>query len=991
MNKILKKLSKIVFVVCATLLCVLIAGYDVALANATIINNALHAKTDKEVSIGSSENIDSEYFKSDYTDKNNYIKDVSEFCRKLESEGLVLLTNENNALPLPAKAKVSFFAQGSVTLNYGSSGSSATNTKTYGSLKDAFESKDFSVNADLWQWYKSRTNNIRKNTVEGLVKTYTVNESEWSDVRAVNSENFANYCDAAIVTLSRDSGEGFDVSTRGSDGIDGSYLSLTRQEEDLLKGLTSLKASGVFERIIVLLNSAVPIQLDFLFDSEIKIDACLWVGNVGMTGALGIADVFAGDVNPSGRLTDTFCRDNFSSPAMASWILNNNGIFSQEYGNAAQYNLNSSQKYYGVYVEGIYVGYRYYETRYEDYVTGKDKSGQYDYSEVAFPFGHGLSYTSFVYSDFTVTENDEKSFNVSVKVTNTGDKAGREVVQIYLQKPYIQGGVEKASVELVGFTKTGELAAGKDETVNITVNKEVFKSYDALTAKTYVMDAGKYYLAAGTDAHDALNNLLALKGFSPENTENRMTAAGNKDLAAVALQLEGTDTVTYSKSVETGVKITNQFDFADINLYENRGSNKVTYLSRLDWQGTWPKGKVELNVASTAMMQDLSSHKKIQEDNAQKPPEYNVQSGSLLITLRGLNYDHEAWDKLLNQLTYEEMALLISNAAFGTSTLDSISLKETKASDGPTAVTGSVTGTSFPSEGIWASTFDTEMIEKVGDFLAEDARLNGVDTLYAPGMNIHRTPFGGRAHEYFSEDPYLTAMAAIAEVSGMKKKGVIGVLKHFAFNDEESARNGICIWLNEQSAREIYLLPFEYAMRPSMGGAVGAMSSFNRVGTLWTGASRALQMTVSREEWNYQGYFITDMASSNGALFMTYDDGIFNGTDLFLGSGSKTALKEWKNSVAFKNRVREATHRVLYVTVNYSAAMNGVTPNKRYVSIMPWWQVTLFVAIIFVGVLAAAGLVTYLVLLFKNNALCNNVSDCENNDNHSNVTSKFNE
>lgn len=974
MNKMLKKLSKIVFVVCATLLCVLIAGYDVALANATIINNALHAKTYKEVSIGSSENIDSEYFKSDYTDKNDYIKDVSEFCRKLESEGLVLLTNENNALPLPAKAKVSFFAQGSVTLNYGSSGSSATDTDTYGSLKDAFESKDFSVNADLWQWYKSRTNNLRKNTVEGLVKTYTVNESEWSDVRAVNSENFANYGDAAIVTLSRDSGEGFDVSTRGSDGIDGSYLSLTRQEEDLLKGLTSLKASGIFERIIVLLNSAVPIQLDFLFDSGIKIDACLWVGNVGMTGALGIADVFAGDVNPSGRLTDTFCRDNFSSPAMASWILNNNGIFSQEYGNAAKYNLNSSQKYYGVYVEGIYVGYRYYETRYEDYVTGKDKSGEYDYSEVAFPFGHGLSYTSFSYGDFTVTENDEKSFNVSVKVTNTGNKAGREVVQIYLQKPYIQGGVEKASVELVGFTKTGELAAGKDETVNITVNKEVFKSYDALTAKTYVMDAGKYYLAAGTDAHDALNNLLALKGFSPENTENRMTAAGNKDLAAVALQLEGTDTVTYSKSVETGVKITNQFDFADINLYENRGSNKVTYLSRSDWQGTWPKGKVELNVASTAMMQDLSSHKKIQEDNAQKPPEYNVQSGSLLITLRGLDYDHEAWDKLLNQLTYEEMALLISNAAFGTSTLDSISLKETKASDGPTAVTGSVTGTSFPSEGIWASTFDTEMIEKVGDFLAEDARLNGVDTMYAPGMNIHRTPFGGRAHEYFSEDPYLTATAAIAEVRGMKKKGVIGVLKHFAFNDEESARNGICIWLNEQSAREIYLLPFEYAMRPSMGGAIGAMSSFNRAGTLWTGASRALQMTVSREEWNYQGYFITDMASSNGALFMTYDDGIFNGTDLFLGSGSKTALKEWKNSVAFKNRVREATHRVLYVTVNYSAAMNGVTPNKRYVSIMPWWQVTLIVAIVVVGVAALSGLIIYFVTLFKNEYSDDNIA-----------------
>ena len=347
-----------------------------------------------------------------------------------------------------------------------------------------------------------------------------------------------------------------------------------------------------------------------------------------------------------------------------------------------------------------------------------------------------------------------------------------------------------------------------------------------------------------------------------------------------------------------------------------------------------------------------------------------MPSGSQLIALRGLPYDHSAWDILLDQLTYEEQALLISNAAFGTSTLDSIALKESKASDGPTAVSDSVTSISFPSEGIWASSWDTELIRKIGDLLAEDARMNGVDTMYAPGINIHRTPFGGRAHEYFSEDPFLTAQAAMAEIAGMQQKGVVAVLKHYAFNDEEAARNGICVWLNEQAAREIYLLPFEYAMRPSVGSALGAMSSFNRAGTLWTGASSALQIALARGEWDFQGYFITDMASSNGALFMTYDDGVFNGTDLFLGSGSKTALKEWKSSIPFRQRVREAVHRVLYVTVNHSAVMNGVSPTSQVIPVMPWWQMALLAALILSAVLSAVGLTMCIVQMIRDKRSC---------------------
>ncbi len=944
-NRWLKRL----FVIFVTLACLLAAAYDATSTNAAIINNALGVQTFRveETELGA--DFDAEYYKTEYKTAEEVKQAAAAICREVEAQGLVLLTNQNEALPLPAGARISFFAQGAVNPNYGSTGSSAAVTDSYGSFRSAFESKGFIVNGTLWDWYARKAVGLRKNTVDGLYKTYTMNELPWSEVSAA-AENLADYGDAAIVVLSRDSGEGFDVSTMRSDGAEGNYLAITEQERSLLTGLTEQKKAGNVKRVIVLLNGAVPMQLDFLFDAEIEVDACLWIGNIGMTGALGVADVLAGDVNPSGKLTDTYVTDSFSSPAMASWKLNPGGIFAQEYANAQEYSLNSSQKYYGVYVEGIYVGYRYYETRYEDVVTGRDKSGEYDYSVVAFPFGYGLSYTSFEYSGFAV-QKEEGAYQVSLTVKNTGNTAGQDVAQIYLQKPYQEGGLEKAAVELAGFAKTKLLEPGESETVTVAVQEEAFRSYDASGAGTYVLDAGDYYLAAGHNAHNALNNILAKKGYTPDNTAGRMSSEGDAALCEVVFTSDKTDAERFSRSPETGKPIGNLLDFMDINRYENRGNNQVTYVSRADWSGTWPKEPVHVSVSGPAMMADLSSHKELWEDGSGSPA-YNVASGSQLIALRGLAYDHSAWDVLLDQLTYEEQALLITNAAFGTTTLDSIGLKATKASDGPTAVSASVTAASFPSEGIWASTFDPNLIRKIGSILAEDARINGVDTMYAPGINIHRTPFGGRAHEYFSEDPFLTAAAAIAEANGMKEKGVIAVLKHFIFNDEEAARNGICVWLNEQAAREIYLLPFEHAMRPSMGGVLGAMSSFNRAGSLWTGASHALQIDLCRDEWDFQGFFITDMASSNGALFMTYDDGVFNGTDLFLGSGSKTALRDWKGNMAFRNRVREAAHRVLYVIVNNSAAMNGVTPGTRVVQITPWWQMALLGALALSSLLA---------------------------------------
>lgn len=308
---------------------------------------------------------------------------------------------------------------------------------------------------------------------------------------------------------------------------------------------------------------------------------------------------------------------------------------------------------------------------------------------------------------------------------------------------------------------------------------------------------------------------------------------------------------------------------------------------------------------------------------------------------------------------------LVTNGAFGTSFIGSVNAEATKASDGPTGVIDSITSSVMPGEGVWASSFNTDLIEEVGDIIAEDARINDFDTMYAPGVNLHRTPFGGRANEYFSEDPYLTAMSAVAEIKGMQAKGVISVIKHFAFNEAESARNGISVWLNEQAARELYLMPFEYAMRPSIGATYGAMSSFNRAGTIWTGASRALQMDIARDEWDYQGYFITDMADGNGALYMVYTDGIYNGTDLFLGNGSKSALAKWRNNAAFRMRVREAAHRVLYVNTNFNSCMNGIASDTKIVEIIPWWQATLIALISVVAAGTAASLALWGVAFFK--------------------------
>lgn len=948
------KLWRVASVVSASLLGLALLGGQIAYDQSAALNSAFGLETYKVVHDPNSEE-NPEYFHREYNDAASLKEYTDKVCRDLEREGMVLLKNEAGALPLAKQSKISLFGQGSVSLNYGASGSSATDTGSIANLRDALT--DFSVNPDLWDFYASGAAKNYRRGKPSLI--YKMNEAPWSAFDSV-SGSFSQYRDAAIYVMSRDSGEGMDITTTGSDCEDGNYLRLHPNEKEALRQLSNLKASGTFDKVILILNSPVQIQMDFMDDPTIDIDAALWVGNLGSTGAYAINDVLCGDVNPSGRLSDTYVKDNFSSPAMASWVLNNGRSFSQPYSNAASYpGFNNTQNVYAVYTEGIYVGYRYYETRYADKVLGAANVGEFSYDDiVAYPFGHGLSYTEFYYSNFEMTEGEDE-FTFTVDVMNIGGVPGKEAVQLYLQKPYTaydrQHGVEKSAIELAAFGKTGLLETGDSETVTLTVKKEQLKSYDANEAKTYIVDDGDYYFSVGLDAHNALNNILEEQGIS--------TGDFYADTELVKKYTQASfDKATYSHSlVNPEVEITNRFDFADMNKYEGKGDNSVTYASRSNWAATFPSHAEVLSITSK-MEEDIKSYKPLPSGG--EMPAYGKKNGLSLAMLREKPYDDPMWNDLLDQTTFEEQSLLITNGQHNTEMLESVNKPATKDENGPNGVSGSITKASFPSESIWASTFNKDLIREVGKALGEEAVAAGITGLYAPGVNLHRTPYGGRAHEYFSEDPYLMAIASVMETIGMQSKGVLAYVKHFAVNDEETNRNGVAIWLNEQEMREIVLLPFEYSFRPDMGNAHATMTSFNRIGCLWTSGSSALMEDVLRDEWGFDGFAITDMASSNAVTFMTFHDGIANGTNLYDGAGSATALNDYKDNAFFANKMRESTHRILYAIVNFSSAMNGISSGDSIVPITTWWDATIIGLRIGTGVLTGITLALYGLSLF---------------------------
>ena len=570
-----KTFRRITIPVMAVVLAALIVGNVAAYSYRGLISTHFNHDTFKIVETG--EDVDSNYFPCDFSSEEELNEHNGQVAQNIESEGLVLLEN-NGGLPLNKGDKVSVFSVSSVNIVYGGAGSGSVDTSTAPTLKTALEKSGLSVNPTLWDFYtKKSEDGYQRSAPNWRGGKFSINEVPWADVASAAQSSFDEYSDAAIVVISRSGGEGSDLTavnfaeTAGVADNSGNYLELSTEEADMLKAV-----NDQFDDVVVVLNANNAMELGWLSQYP-NIKAAIWAGGVGQTGLYAIADALVGDVVPSGRLVDTYAADANSSPAAQNagtnfWIENG---FSNE----------SDQ--YIVYEEGIYVGYRYYETRYEDVVLGQGNAGDYDYaSEVIYPFGYGLSYTTFDYSDFSLTQNGD-TFTAKVKVTNTGDTySGKEVVQLYAQSPYTdydrENNVEKASVELVGFAKTDVLKPGESQVVEIQVDKESLKSYDYTNAKTYILDAGDYYFAVGHDAHDALNNILAAKG---KTVADGMTAEGDSTMTA-EWNNAALDTKTYAVDSTTGTEISNKFDYANIANYDEYSDTK--YLTRNDWVGTFP-------------------------------------------------------------------------------------------------------------------------------------------------------------------------------------------------------------------------------------------------------------------------------------------------------------------------------------------------------------------------------------------------------------------
>ena len=918
------------------------------------------------------------YFKGDYESEEARLAAGTDLCYRVEAEGAALLLN-NGALPLASGAKVSTLSTNSINLTYGGTGSGNVDASKADNLKAALEKSGFAVNTTLWDWYNGKD---AQKILKEMTKAAGASEGEsavlagQAPILEIDIDKYpedvknsiCEYGDAVIITFSRVGGEGYDCSFPGYEGQANAqnYLELDEREKKLLSFANNLKKEGKISSIVVLINTSNALEVDFLNDYEI--DACLWVGGLGIAGTNAVTDILAGKVNPSGSLVDTYCYDNFTSPAMQNFI-------AQTYqGFNGQIPENAST--YMIYQEGIYVGYKYYETRYADAVMGTGNAGDYaaQYGkEVAFPFGYGLSYTEFTYSDLAVekgtNENGEACYNVTLTVTNTGAVAGKETVQIYLSSPYtdydVVNKIEKAAVQLIGFGKTKVLAAGESETVTIVVDERDMAAYDAFGAGTYILDAGTYYLTAATDSHNAVNNVLAAKGFT---TADGMDAEGN---AALVYNWDmDFDKETYSKSLN-GTEIKNQLQDADPNVYFGEGT--VTFLSRNDWTGTWPTESVKLNLIDS-MVKELTEGRwaTMGEEYFTVPEEWknmpvlDAKNGLTLYDMFDMDedkdgvkaakdYDDPAWNELLKNVTLDEL-IQLGDCFHWRHPVPSVNAPGSRDENGPQGLTVSLFGsglgaeaTAFTSEDVMAATFNLDLMYEVGVMIGNDCVDAKVSCLYGPGANTHRTPYGGRNFEYYSEDGFLAGEMGGIEVKGIRSKGVDVVMKHFALNDCEQDRLGQAAWLTEQAAREIYLKAFQKALEEN-DGLGGVMTAYTRWGTTWSGMHQGLMTGILRGEWGNKAMSITDN------ILVTY----CNGADAVLAGGvtcfdamlpyAVNALKGEKDDPVVVNAMVEAMHHNLYTIIN-SAAMNGVGADTTVKAVTPGIINTVTIATIVIVVL----------------------------------------
>lgn len=991
-------------------------GAPVAQSYRGRINTALGIDTTSVTSSGSGGGGDTTYYKSDYgTDiyDATALQKLEDDCAAAAIEevegGVVLLRNENGALPLKKGASVTLFGQNSfenpdadtTNMGFGYTG------PTYGPFYSYHTPGDTST--VKWVTYLSAMQeafDVNPAVIEayqtsgcGRVKDAENPDVGEAPVSLLTDDLRASwateYNDAAIYMITHQGSEDCDLVLEDSEGI--SQLALHQNEKDLLAMLQAEKAAGTIKRIIVLVNSSWAVELGELANYDV--DAILWVGTPGVVGFTGVANVLDGEANPSGKLVDTYAKNSLSAPAITYAQAKN----TQKWSNLDEVldTCNDTDRFvqsYLVYAEGIYVGYKYYETRYEDAVLGQGNAtstagsstgSAWNYSdEIAYPFGYGLSYTTFEQTmDSCSFDSASDTYTLKVTVTNTGDVAGRSVVEAYAQTPYgdyeKKNKVEKSAVVLVGFAKTGELEPGASETVSIEVEQYLLASYDYTTAKGYILSSGTYYLAIGDDAHDALNNILAAKGATGMVSVDGSSTSGDAS-KVYSWNLSDVDTSRYAASrYVNGQQVTNCFDDADLN---NLGTDTITYLSRNDWDATFPAEPVAVR-ATPDMMEVLDGNFYETPDDAPSVSDFaqGEDSGITFVAMRDVDYDDdETWNAFLNQLTVEEMASILPDQN-GSVAIDSITMPASYRGDDMDQLQQVVfklngeSGFNWPCAIVEASTWDIDHIAKRSNLTGNESIFMGLTEIWSGGPNIHRTPFNGRASAYYSEDGNLDYLIGEVVSRECQKYGVILGYKHMVLNDQEANRESAATFANEQTIREEYLRAFEGAY--AKGGCMGCMTAFNRIGVTYAGSCSATMQDVMRGEWGFKGVICSDACV--GSDYKThYATNLANGLDYWcwdmagFGPGSESSDAKLSNTVIAEDiengdgyllkALRDATKHTVYAQVRTSN-INGLDDSSKIVHTNAWWENAITGTQIVSGVLTAGLLGVYVYDTVKAN------------------------
>ncbi len=778
------------------------------------------------------------------------------FATDISDEGIILLKNENDLLPLNNR-KVNIFGDDAYNFKYSGGGSGAVDLTNCVTLFKGLEMAGIEINPDLHNMYQQMGNDAEatgSNNIVALItsflfgaKTEDINSNEYLTADVLASAKA--YSDQAIVVLSNEAVESSDCTLEA--------LKLTENRKELIRTVAEN-----FEHVIIIVNVGNATELGIV-DEYDSIEAVVWTGIPGTQGCISLGKVLTGEINPSGRLVDTYAYDVSSAPA------------SENFGNYKYDNMNGMA--FINYEEGIYVGYRYYETRYAG-----DEAGYWN--AVQYPFGHGLSYTDFAWETVNFAVENE-TVTWEVKVTNTGDVAGKDVVQLYFSAPYIPGGIEKSAIELAAYDKTQLLQPGESEVLTISFPVRDLSSYDMVTEEAYVLDAGTYEIKLARNVHD----IVEVQTY------------------------EVAETVVYDTDEVTGTAIENQFDYA---------AGDLTYLSRNDWAGTYPTDSDTNYTASEALLAAVDAYKNPAPSTAEMPAT-GADNGIRLADLKGLDYDDPKWEQFLDQFTYKELKALFAEGGWHSNAIDRLGIPSSRMLDGPAGINSMyvpVSAAAYPTEMMVASTWNDDLAYQLGSYIGAEAVAYDVQVWYAPAMNLHRTAQGGRNFEYYSEDPVLSGMMAASTIRGAQEQGVIVTIKHFILNNEETnARSGIHCWINEQAFRELYLRPFELSVK--VGGAHGAMSAFTHIGHKWSGANPELLQNVLRDEWGFQGFVTTDAGMPGG--FMDAGLACRNGNDLMLElglAGADGAVEKayQADPVGVLLGLRDCAHNLLYSILNYT-------------------------------------------------------------------------